>query len=908
MLAAAAFALAVPATASAQSPPPLDVPIIPGFHSVLAQGEGQSVTTTDFAAYTATGEPPDTFTNQQPLYVDVMPAARTLDEADIGTYYKDTTFGQMPGGVGSVDTPRPGVQIFRDARFGMAHVYGQTRADVMFGAGYATAQERLFLMDVIRRMAKGKQSGILGAAGAEDDAVQLTDQDFSDEELEAQVNSIPQRFGAEGARAHADILAYIDGINQRIDEVRANPAEMPFEYAALGIVPEEWTVSDTAAMAVFLVTQFTVSNGGEEVAAEMQAAFRERFGRDWREAYGDFRLAQDPRAYVVAKKPFHSDRPGPLPEGADSPNAIPDPGSITRRNPLVEGPSAREAAASRAALPDWAESVAGVRDALPEEMSNALMVTRELAAGPRALAAMGPQVDYFSPQIFSEYELHGGGIDVSGVTFPGASPYPLIGHGIDFAWSGTSANGDNQDTFVERLCNPDGSAPSTESTHYLYKGECIPFLSRDQVVRTPVAPSNPNPPQEFTFRTQRSVHGPVFAYATVDGDPVALAKAKAVDFHELDSVISFMRLAENQPTSARSFMKTMGTFPGSENWFYADERDVAFIQAGRYPRHARGSDVDLPFDGDGSGDWRGFKPASYTFRGIPARNRPRALNPDDGFIISWNQKEAIGWRKGPTEWSDGPVHHAEILESKLMQQARKGGGEVSFAGITRAANLAATTDLRGEIVWPWVRRVIGKPSSEARPLVKLLDAWHRYGSHRLDANGDNIYDRSGAVALMDAWWPKFVEAQFGSALGPTLFDEVESRVLSLDREDGGWDWTSHVQKDVRAVLGKRYRGMNDTTYCGDSVPLPARKSKLAGARRDCRQLILDTLTDAAAEVTTAQGTSDTSQWKVPATCEDQDPPVCDQIVPTTAGAVDTPPFPWQNRGTFHQVDEIQGDR
>ena len=54
------------------------------------------------------------------------------------------------------------------------------------------------------------------------------------------------------------------------------------------------------------------------------------------------------------------------------------------------------------------------------------------------------------------------------MTFPGASPWPLIGHGIDFAWSGTSANGDNQDTFVERLCNPDGSAASKQSTHYVY--------------------------------------------------------------------------------------------------------------------------------------------------------------------------------------------------------------------------------------------------------------------------------------------------------------------------------------------------------------------------------------------------------------------------------------------------------
>src|ERR1700730_9535115 len=104
------------------------------------------------------------------------------------------------------------------------------------------------------------------------------------------------------------------------------------------------------------------------------------------------------------------------------------------------------------------------------------MVSRKLSADGHALAAMGPQVGYYSPQIFSEYELHGAGIDVEGVAFPGAAPYPLIGHGIDFAWSGTSANGDNNDTFAEKLCNQDGSPATQASTSYMYKGACTPVL------------------------------------------------------------------------------------------------------------------------------------------------------------------------------------------------------------------------------------------------------------------------------------------------------------------------------------------------------------------------------------------------------------------------------------------------
>jgi len=72
------------------------------------------------------------------------------------------------------------------------------------------------------------------------------------------------------------------------------------------------------------------------------------------------------------------------------------------------------------------------------------------------------------------------------------------------------------------------------------------------------------------------------------------------------------------------------------------------------------------------------------------------------------------------------------------------------------------------------------------------------------------------------------------------------------------------------------------------------------ALRRCRSALLTTLREAAAEVAAKQG-ADPAQWKVPATCPVTKPPSCDQNVPTTAGAIDTPPFPWQNRGTFHQV-------
>ena len=69
-------------------------------------------------------------------------------------------------------------------------------------------------------------------------------------------------------------------------------------------------------------------------------------------------------------------------------------------------------------------------------------------------------------------------------------------------------------------------------------------------------------------------------------------------------------------------------------------------------------------------------------------------------------------------------------------------------------------------------------------------------------------------------------------------------------------------------------------------------------------LLLATLGQAQKAVARAQGTPNMGDWKVEAVCDSG----CDDIVPNTAGAVDTPAFPWQNRGTYHQVVEVGGHR
>jgi len=133
---------------------------------------------------------------------------------------------------------------------------------------------------------------------------------------------------------------------------------------------------------------------------------------------------------------------------------------------------------------------------------------------------------------------------------------------------------------------------------------------------------------------------------------------------------------------------------------------------------------------------------------------------------------------------------------------------------------------------------------------------------------------------------------------------VRDNVLGFG--DFGWDWASQVQKDLRSVLGRPEKDRYSRIYCGGPRKQPKTKKAEHKARRACRKVLLSTLKDAYKEVSAEQGSDKPSDWKVDALCDDPD--TCDEIVPNTAGAVDTPPFPWQNRGTYHQVTEVKGHR
>lgn len=900
--AATALAAAVAAPAARAQVQPAGTNDFGGFRNVLAVGQGETVNAAEFGAFQASGNPPPTFVNQRSLYTSLPGTAPDVTGDNIGSFFKPAGFGVAPGEVDPTRTtiPRPGVTIIRDRTYQVPHVYGATRSDTMFGAGYASAEDRLFLMDALRHMGRARLSELTGPSAIPDDAETLKSIDYSEEELQQQIDDAAADYGAEGEQVRQDLLDYTDGINAYIRLARADATKLPVEYPALGKVPEDWKPTDTVAVAALIGGIFGYGGGQEVNNADILQRAVNRFGKqEGRQVFDDFARAEDPEAPVTVKKRFGY--PGDPQVQPDRDGvALTDFKSFDARDP-AEG---QETSASSAQDPGTAlgrRLQEGLRATQRRLASNATLVSRQQSASNRPVAVTGPQVGYYSPEILFELDLHGPGVDARGAAFPGVSLYVLLGRGQDFSWTATTATSDNVDLFAERLCEPDGSKPSRSSDYYVYKGKCIPFLQRDHVLSITPNPSETDPTTEtVTLEVKRSVHGPIQGTATVDGKPVAIAKARTTYKREVDSALAFERLNTNQVRDAKSFIRVMSQINFVFNWFYNDDRDIAYVTSGWFPRRAQGTDLHLPTWGTGKWDWRRFDPDTFQSKRLGRDALPRDVNPPQGYIVNWNNKQAPGWHAADDVFAFGSVHRSERLEDRV-KRGIAGDKTLSLPELVGVMGDAATVDLRGQEVYPVLRRVIGEPDDkDVRRALRVLDEWVADGAHRRDRDFDGFYEDPKAILIMDAWWNRLVRKVFSPVLGDSLLEAIRTQ-MAFDQPPGPGGssyfsgWWGYLDKDLRTLLKPdKVRGRFSRRYCGE------------GDLDKCRSILVSTLKDAVKEVEDEQG----DDPKIQAVCGDEDieGQPCDEIEFSSAGAVGTDPIPWQDRGTFQQAVEVQGHR
>lgn len=313
----------------------------------------------------------------------------------------------LPRSAGIRDAPlHAPVEIIRD-KWGVPHIYAQDFDDLIFAQGFVHAQERLWQMELNRRVAQGRLSEIFGKIAFDTDRL---------------LRIIGLGRAARNDLEHTDpetrraLDAYSLGINTFIE---MHSGRLPLEFTILGFKPEPWAPLDSISIGKFIAWGLS-GNWDSEI---VHAAFVDKLG-----------------AVRAARLQGEYHRENPL---------------VLQDHTLVE------------MLDHLIEQFDATRDWLPIEgmsgMSNNWVVGPSRSATGKPLLASDPHLPLQMPSVWYENHLISPEMEVAGVSFPGV-PSVVIGHNRDLAWGVTASFADVQDLYIEKM-NPD------DGTQYEYQGK-----------------------------------------------------------------------------------------------------------------------------------------------------------------------------------------------------------------------------------------------------------------------------------------------------------------------------------------------------------------------------------------------------------------------------------------------------
>src|SRR5262245_39682791 len=152
------------------------------------------------------------------------------DSAEVLLKKARSVLAQLEGEITLPRLKEP-VEVLRD-RWGVPHIYAKNADDLFFAQGFVAAQDRLFQLDMWRRVATGETAEVIGKEGLEADRF-------------ARLIRYRGAMDAEWASYSPDtkqiLTAFTRGINACIDHVGKR---LPIEFQLLGIQPKKWQPED----------------------------------------------------------------------------------------------------------------------------------------------------------------------------------------------------------------------------------------------------------------------------------------------------------------------------------------------------------------------------------------------------------------------------------------------------------------------------------------------------------------------------------------------------------------------------------------------------------------------------------------------------------------------------------------
>ncbi len=511
--------------------------------------------------------------------------AGLLTVAVIGTYMSVRRSLPTIHGTTTVPGISAPIDIIRDAD-AIPHIFATTKADALFGLGYAHAQDRLWQMEFQRRIGYGRLCEIFGAAALPQDRF-LRTVGFG-RAAKAAWDRTPEW-------AKQQVNAYVSGVNAFL--ATHHGTALPLEFSLLRFEPEAWSGPDVIVWVKMMAWDLSSNYALELLRYDIVRTV------------GQERMAQLMPPYATAglsimSPAAASEADGSHTSGGLATNSTHSAG-WTLPSDQAHSASAAWASGLRGGVPQVADFLLG-GGATESLGSNNWVVDGTRTASGKPLLANDPHLGTRVPSTWYLAHLSAPGFDVIGATLPGA-PAVALGRNRFIAWGATNVAADVEDLYLEHL-NADGTA--TE-----FQGAMTPVTTVPETITIRGAA-----PVQLSVRVTR--HGPLVSDAINANNESAAARPglpKAAPVEPLafrwtaldaddSTLVAFLKL--NEAHNWAEFTEALRSFVvPSQNFVYADvDGHIGYYAPGRIPVRASG-DGSRPAEGwTGKAEWTGWVP------------------------------------------------------------------------------------------------------------------------------------------------------------------------------------------------------------------------------------------------------------------------------------------------------------
>jgi len=474
------------------------------------------------------------------------------------------------------------VTVYRDER-GMPHIYAANEHDLYLAAGFISAQERLWQMDLIRRSATGRLSEIFG--DKKNTSSEIMGKSFLQADMFARCLQIQEKSKIVLENEDPEIIsclqAYADGVNAFI---KTASDKLPLEFRILSYTPYPWTLEDIANIIGFMGWNLTSRNLTSEIFSYqlVQKLGIEKASMllpDWKipteYAYPDFEISEELLSRIQS--------------------------SISSFDQVNElGVTAFSGSNN------WAVSGNRTETGKPI-LSNDMHLTLS------------------SPGIWMQmHQVIPGKLNVTGVLIPG-QPFIVAGHNEKIAWGMTNLMVDDVDLYAEKI-NPENH------NQYFFNGEWNDMTSKDEII-------NIKKRKQDTLTVKFTHRGPIISDLRDIKDFTLSMRWAGYDYS--DEIRSVYLL--NRATGWEDFREGLKSFRAlSQNFAYADVDGNIGLNVGGGVAIRKGGGILIRNGETDEFDWKGYVPFEqlpFIFnpeKGYVSSANNKAVNDDYPYYISYD--------------------------------------------------------------------------------------------------------------------------------------------------------------------------------------------------------------------------------------------------------------------------------